>query len=208
MDDVHADPDGSLEFQAVNPICELVGKVRELHRQVGSLLSTSDALIGKHDWKPMNNVAVMASRAVDSPTEWSPAEAHRFYRHENPTNSGLLPFVSVLLINGGSNEMFPEPLLSAGCIDYGAGKTLGNNDYFYSYCRCHVWAPEHPYDGTPVSNEAGRWIKEKVLFQRVTTFAVPLASVNDSASLAARIVDPLLAIINRVVETRSTGLTT
>ncbi len=122
MDDFHTGPDESVEFQSVNPIIELLGMVRDVHRNVASLLKTSDALLAKHRWNPLYNVAVTHTRAVYSPADWSPTEAHRFYG--------------------------------------------------------------------------------KVPFQQITTFAIPLASVGNSASLQTQIIDPLLGVINRVIANR------
>ena len=100
-----------------------------------------------------------------------------------------------------------EPIVTAGLLDFGAGKKAleTNWEYWYSewYGYCGWYGVEKPRNEYPVISMGPKdgWKKKwmaagarDIPFQAFKCFAVPLASVKSDSDVETKIGKPLLAL--------------
>ncbi|HOD83603.1 MAG TPA: hypothetical protein PKG77_19470 [Phycisphaerae bacterium] len=172
-------------------ILKAIRQVRTLHGQVALLLQTAESMIKKSGWTPAwGNNAVSGSNSILAPDWWAPIAASRFFHVAEYPN--LLAFISVLLDDVEEQNRLQEPLVTCGWIDYGKGTTAGGN-FFWWYCRAHLFQADHVEDGSIFSGARQQlYPKSNYPIKRISTFALPLASINSSDDLQAKVIDVLL----------------
>jgi hypothetical protein len=187
---------------------ELLGFVREVKKfsvQLANLLAAADELMDADGWElaTSQNIAFTAqSASLAKPQQWFLNEAFRFYR--KPNDSRINAMVSILLDShtGGDYEL-TEPLITAGWLRRAADTrpaAVGSESWWYS--RAHGYAPAGTAYGAVARLEPRlAWPKEFesrpewYAFDRVDTFAAPLAAITSTEALEERIVRPLLSLV-------------
>lgn len=185
---------------------KLTGFIEEVLRfckQVSDMLGAADRLMGESGWRPWSNTAAYErSGHIYEPNKWFPCEVFRFYATED--NLSILPFISVLLFDR-YNEFydFNEPLITAGWFDYGKGKKIGKN-WYYWYARFHGYIENRKDDGTLYSvTPASDWPEDQqkynFKFRDFHTFGLPLISIQTAEDLKTKVTDILLNHIKEKV---------
>jgi hypothetical protein len=169
-----------------------LNQVRNLFEEMSRLLSTADASMQEAGWKPLKGSQVTAemSWAIYAPRQWMPSYLCRFY--ENATKPHLLPCVSLLLgvYEASEQGLLTEPLIAASLCDYGKGNKVAG--WQYHYCNWHLWSPNRKDDGTVCTVDPMKvWPEEKCQATLISSFALPLMTITDAASLKERITLPL-----------------
>lgn len=177
-------------------ILKLVKDIRLFSEQCSLLLRTSDELMQKKGWKaPSKTVSSRISQSVTLPAQWFPEVLFRFY--QNNRKSSLLLYVSIILdddLEKSYPEPISEPLVSAGCFDYGQGKKADKYEYFYAKLYGYMNDREDQgkihisWDGW--KKDYGDWWHS----ESFKCFGLPLVSVSDSRDLEAKIIAPLLKL--------------
>ena len=169
-----------------------LNQVRGLFEEMSRLLSTSEALMQESGWKPMKGSQATAemSWAIHLPRQWMPRYLCRFY--ESASSPHLLPCVSIQLgVYEASEEVdLSEPLIVASLYDYGKGNKVVGWDYHY--CEWHLWSPNRKDDGTICTvNPMNIWPEYKFQAALLSSFALPLMTIIDTASLKEHVTLPL-----------------
>lgn len=174
-------------------ILKLMIQTRKIFEQVGALLSTADGLMGEAGWDAITNTCLSGSSAsINLPKQWMPYEVFRFYKKEDSAN--LLLFVCVLLDARDDYESeLGQSLITAGCFDYGESEVGDKWSYWWS--RFHGYMPERTDDGVVHHvDPKTQWPSESYPFETVSTFAWPLASIENTSDLKEKIIEPLLQL--------------
>jgi hypothetical protein len=61
--------------------------------------------------------------------------------------------------------------------------------------------PQRVDDGSPIAADPTHWPKLKLKFRKIVTFAVPLTVVTDTASLEAKVTEPLIKLTEQAIAT-------
>jgi len=90
-----------------------------------------------------------------------------------------------------------EPLISAGCCDYGVGqKAIDGWKKDCSVCGSHLWVGNRQDDGTVHVTDANEiWDEVPDDGVRLSTFAYPLEGIANRETLKERVVQPLLDLL-------------
>jgi hypothetical protein len=130
------------------------------------------------------------SNSIEFPDWWAPAYAFRYF--ESDRRRSLLAFLSVIFDYPEEPGLMTEPLVVAGWLEFGKGLTPGD-DWEYNDATLHLRVPNRQDDGTLLHLNAREiWPDKRHKTTRLTTLAVPLASVTNSEHLRNRVVEPLL----------------
>lgn len=174
-------------------ILKLMKQTRKVFEQVGALLSTVDGLMGEAAWDTANTCLSGSSASINLPKQWMPYETFRFYKKEDSPN--LLLFVCVLLDERDDYESeIGQSLITAGSFHFGEGDKWEYLEYWWS--RFHGYMPERTDDGVVHHADPKiEWPNESYLFDSVSTFAWPLASIANTSDLKEKIIEPLLQLI-------------
>lgn len=169
-----------------------LNQVRGLFEEMSRLLSTSDAVMQESGWKPLKGSQATAemSWAIHLPRQWMPRYLCRFY--ESASRPHLLPCVSILLgvYYASEEDRLTEPLIAASLYDYGKGNKVAG--WEYHYCDAHLWSPNRKDDGTVCTvNPMKVWPEDKYQATLLSSFALPLMTIVDAASLKDRVTQPL-----------------
>ncbi len=184
-----------------------IRQMRTLMVEVSKLLLETDAILGAAGWGPRATTTALFGGAVsiNSPKNWIPYRAFRFYRHEEyPT---VVPCVSVILDGYPPNEKVTEPLVSALVMEYEVAEELPQSNALYQIATWHLHGPGRKDDGTVAEIVPRDLWKGESTAKAMRSFAIPLVSVQSREHLEQAIVAPLLKMIGERVAA-STGLTT
>jgi hypothetical protein len=189
-----------MEIRLTNPGSDLLkvfDEIRDLFEQIGSLLSTADALMEKSKWKPFKGNLVTSdnSTALPYPRQWMP---HYFCRpYANDQRGKVIGSVGVL-IGMYEQDLPSRQLLSEPLICGSAFQGVTKEQWEYEFSMWHVYMPKRKDDGT-VSTVDPRiiWKGESNNASKMSSFAFPLLEITDANDLKRRIVDPLLDLLSR-----------
>lgn len=178
-------------------IIAMLQQLRSLCEQISLLLITAEGLMADESWKAKETGYMFAgiSYTLSRPRFWIPQYFFRFYIKADLGH--VLAFVSVVLDDVENEKNLKEPLLTAGCFDYGPGNEVGRK-WAYSYARWHLKMQGRSDDGRLLSADSKAWPKESLPFTRVSTLGVPLTSIADAEGLKSRIIDPLIRGIKEI----------
>jgi len=180
----------------------VLNQVREFFQETSSLLSTADAMMQKHAWRPTKGGQVTAdmSWALANARLWMPHYLCRSYRRE--ANAEVLASISIILGmfegNPDDQKRLSEPLVCASLFQYDSGGKT--DEWRLEFSTWHLWMPDRRDDGTVCSvDPRAAWPEEKWTAARLHTFAIPLFELSSAKDLQHRIVDPLLKLSNSAV---------
>jgi len=95
-------------------------------------------------------------------------------------------------------EELTEPLITAGCFDYGKGKHVSNNwKNWYWHARWYGYMENRIDDGriyAPKENWQEDWGAEYP-FQSYKCFGIPLISITNASDIESKIIKPLIELI-------------
>ena len=176
-------------FRALHKFCE----------NVAELLTKANELMKEGGWERISKwvSATEISANLDSPEYWLPHAFFCFYSH--PIHEHLLSFVAVHVDDlwGDPPSNIDEPLISAGCCDYGVGqKAIDEWEKDYSVCGSHLWIENRQDNGTlHVTDASEIWDEVPEGGAKISTFAYPLEGIANSEILKEKIVQPLLNML-------------
>lgn len=177
---------------------ELFDELTRVFKDVSKLLLDADGMMGQRgylNWKPRSSaVGTETSTSVWRPEEWYPRWVGRYYLHESDeTQSGPCLFVAVFLSDQAKagdwarKQRIEQPLVIAGVISQedGATQALG-----WHYWDAKSWFWE---------NDKLETRQREVTHQRdevtIRSFAIELQALSDTASLAEKVIKPLLGMV-------------
>lgn len=177
--------------------------LRKFCNDVSLMLTTANGLMREGGWTRVSKrtPAVETRGDLDDPNCWLPDAFFCFYEHDQIPH--LLAFVAIHVddLQTQDPSLVTEAVVSAGCLDYGAGTNAkGDWGKDYSACYSHLWVKNRVDDGTVFSGDAVElygWDDTSVGAVKVTTFAHPLDEITSSQTLKQKIVQPLLAAISK-----------
>ena len=121
----------------------VVDGFRELRRFCGDvalMLKTANEMMKEAGWTwiSKHTSAIEVRTKLDESESWLPDAFFCFYQHAQ--HRQLIPFIAVHVDDLFGSTPIEVPLLSAGWIDYGAGKDgFAEWDKYYSSCYSHIW---------------------------------------------------------------------
>ncbi len=176
-------------------------ELRKFCHQVSLLLRTATGMMEQESWDSTSPpTAFYTCRRIDEPDWWLPYEFCRFFK--NSKIHRLLPYIAVNLDDPAGNSPVEYPLLSTGCIVFGASKNRAKVEHWWS--RWHCYMDSRKDDGSLCIDEPlETWKLEKGDEEppegivRVTTFAYPIIEIGDCEALRHKVVEPLLKVIEQ-----------
>jgi hypothetical protein len=167
-------------------------QVRTLMVEVSKLLLETDAIMGAAGWAPRAATTVLSggSISVNSPRNWIPYRAFRFYRHEELATA--IPCVSVIFDD--AHQKVTEPLVSGLVMEYETAEQLPESNALYQTATWHLYAPGRKDDGTVIHVPRDLWKGESTA-KAMRSFAVPLVSLESRDRLEQTVTGPLLTMI-------------
>jgi hypothetical protein len=181
----------------------VVDGFRELRRfcaDVSLMLKTANEMMGEAGWTRISRWtnAIEVSADLDNAESWLPDAFFCFYQHVRLPH--VVSFIAVHVDDLYDETPIELPLISAGWANYGVGKD-GFEEWAkdYSTCYSHVWIKNRTDDGTIHSRDAREtWGNDEVDGQvKLVTFAHPLDEITSSETLKLKIVEPLLAELEK-----------
>jgi hypothetical protein len=175
--------------------------LREFCANVGELLTHANELMKEGGWERVSKwvSATEVSAGLDSPESWLPYAFFCFYSH--PAHEHLLAYVAVHVDDswGDPPTHIEEPLISAGCCDYGVGqKAIDEWEKDYSVCGSHLWVENRQDDGTVQVTDANEiWDEVPDGGVKLSTFAYLLEGIANRETLKKKIVQPLLDLLGQ-----------
>jgi len=173
-------------------ILAAVRQIRTLMVEVSKLLLELDAIVGAVGWKPMAGSTALSngSLSVNSPKNWIPYRAFRFYRHEQLPKT--VACAAVVLEGFPSQERATEPLVTGVVMEYESPEALPEGNALYNISTWHLHLPQRKDDGTVMSVVPRDLWKEYTTASSMRSFAVPLVSIDSRARLEQAVGNPLL----------------
>jgi len=174
-----------------NIITELFKQTRKACDQIGLLLRTADELMLKKGFKSEGNGALEGiSYSINSPLQWVPTYAFRFYK----ISEKRIAFISVLVDDDVVERYYTvnEPYVTAGFLDFGKlDANLNGNYWLAKYFGYLLKDPQVAADGNahPFKNDGK---DPKLKFQDGQVFAVPLVSIKNADDVKNEIVSKLV----------------
>jgi len=180
----------------------ILGRIRQ------TLLRTAEKAMERKGWVPESNNAVTgASGMISLPKAWLPSTDFRFFT--NNAFPSLLAFISVLLDDENSGEYtIPEPMVTAGLLDFGQGRKASETEWDYWYSEWYGYsswygAKRERNDWPiiqmgPTDDWKTKWKgagANEVTFQSFKCFGMPLITVTNDEDVQSKIVTPLLALV-------------
>jgi hypothetical protein len=172
-------------------IVKTLRQLRVLYQEIALLLETADGLMARKGWIAVGGTYVFAglSYTLSQPQKWLQQDFFRLYKSHDWKN--VLSFISVIVDDVERPALLTEPLLTAGCFDYGSGVEFDNLPpaFNYSLPRWHLKMPNRNDNGNLITDQPG----PETAFTRVSTLGLPLLSISDTKTLERKIIIPLLA---------------
>ena len=179
-------------------ITKMMKQVQALAKNIDSFIGTANAMMSEAGWTPITSTCTATSRTPGNHDWWFPLSVFQFYAHKEPAHASLLPYcATVLLPRSGTLE---EPMATSGCINYGAGKSVGKN-YYSDWAEVHLWTPNPALDGkkrTTLRKDINP--KPSIPFLAVTSLAVPMVSITDPDGIKDSLIDPTLHMVQQFLE--------
>ncbi len=182
-----------------------IRQVRTLMVEVSKLLLEADAIMGAAGWGPRVGATALAGGAfsINSPKNWIPHRAFRFYKHEGYPKVVLN--LAVILDEQGADQKVVEPLVSGLLMEYETVDEIPEGNSLYNTAIWHLYVPERKDDGTIVTIVPRElWAAESTA-KTMRSFAVPLVSISSRERLEETVVSKLLRMVDGapVIEGRS-----
>jgi len=179
-------------------ILENFKETKRILSNTSILLQTADSLMIKNGWQSEGQGVRESSSDLKNSARWVPWTLYRFYKKGEILRRA---FISILLDNQPEDEYgLVEPLITAGYFDIAA-----QEHWYYHWSQLYAYVSdkdergdgriiELPFDAdwrkrVPSSSVGGKPIGA------AKCFAVPLTSVKSSQDLEAKIVSPLLKLL-------------
>jgi hypothetical protein len=195
MEDIKMSEDGK-------NILKLVKQIKNLCEQTSLLLRTADERMEKEGWESYKNTAIAwSSGSVQNPKQWFPDTLFRFYTNNSYEN--ILLVVSIFLDDdffGEYKEEITEPLITAGCFDFGRDNKVSDaGDYWiYHYAKLYGYLKNRKDQGEIHESPPG-WKEEWGKGWRSESykcFGLPLTSITNAQDINDKIVEPLLKLFS------------
>lgn len=176
-------------------ITKLMEELKKVYTATARLLATADTYMKEVGWALRTNQCVSVTTVPSEAAYWFPCYAFRVYKHKACPQ--ILAFVSVIFDDREGGNSVPQPLLSAGWLDYGHGTEvtaeMATEEMAYDYVDWHRYVEGHTDDGRLLSVD---WRKRpefgKFKVQQSATLAVPLVGVRNPDDLKKQVITPLL----------------
>ena len=186
-------------------IIAAVRQIRTLMVEVSKLLLEADAIMGVAGWAPRVASTALAGGAtsVNSPKNWIPYRAFRFYRRdERPT---IIPCIAVILDEQYRQQQVTEPLVSGEMLEYDSSGDVPEGNRLYDSSTWHLHVPGRRDDGTIVEIVPREIWKGESTAKLMRSFAIPLTRVDSRERLKQAVVDPLLSLITKDTDDGAQG---
>jgi len=182
-------------------ILKLLKQIRDLCENTSLLLQTVDERMEKEGWESYSNTAIAwSSASVQNPKQWFPDTLFRFYT--NNSHENILLFVSIILgddLRGQYGEEITEPLITAGCFDFGRSfKVVDDWDYYYA--KLYGYLKNRKDQGEIHESAPGwqeKWGKKYWRAESYKCFGLPLTSITNPQDIETKIVEPLLKLFSK-----------
>lgn len=162
----------------------------DFFESLANLLQSAAAQMAPAGWKPLNNTALYGgSASILNPRQWLPQDAFRLMALAG--NTDLLAFISVLLDDYNDPAAVPQPLLSAGWLDFSPGAF--DTRYVNTFSRIFLALDDQRADGVlrpaaPERIDRG----QRHGMSQAWVLALPLVEISSAEVLEQRVVSPLL----------------
>jgi len=173
-----------------------IQQIRRFMTEVSKMLLEADAAMGQVGWEPRAGSTAMfeAATSILSSRNWLPFQVFRFYQHAEMRL--LVPCISVLLESSDPKIKLVEPYVSAVPMEYETDSEVPVGVPLYQIASWHLHVPNRKDDGTLMTFEPRAHWKEHSSAKKMTSFAMPLAAIQDRDSLKRGVIARLLQVVD------------
>ena len=184
-----------------------VRAMRRFFTDVASLLQTGARMLAERGWTSCGNVAYAGgSGSIDAPHLWLPSCAFRFLLHEE--HERVLAMLSVVLDDPRdvAVDQRRPPMACAGAVIYRPGHAPASFDY-NDTARMYLSTGSREMDGVPRAVDV-KGIDPKGGFgvDAARALAVPLVEIDGDDAVAARLVTPLVSLVEELERRARSGV--